>query len=789
MAAMSLFTVACVEEEPVPYEPGQPDAEGCYGVYFPVQEAAGAHTYDPSMPTEIEFTVARTKSDGAITVPIEYTESVQGIFNVPAAEFADGQSETTVKVTFPTSENGVNYSLSLAVTDPQYASKYNDGAVHLDFSVLRVEWKYFLNPVTNEPAVFTFNQTWWEEVHTGKVMYYEVNGVRTCKTVTDPVETANGMAYGFWGTGEAEGDGELSFVWYDELNAEGKQIVELPVNKVYYNTNYSADVYVYDWYTYFTIVNPQAALAGIDYITFVKKYGGNYITSYYDNGGFYFATAYYYMLGIGGWSTQYYDVVAEAEGFVRVDYTLEAATDYTQDGVVPVQIKAGADIAKVNYVTVAGKVNSVAMEELLPAVADGTAENLKVITVEEMQAGENANYATLGLTFPATGEYTLVAVGLDAEGNVQNSTSIVLDYVAADDATYDVAFEVFTEDTPARYAAEGLTVYNSFAFTLYGGNGLTEVHTAVFDAATINAAGMNALVDEVRKEKYALGEDALAAVNSIAGYSDIISGLKDGVTYGVVVWATNGKQTKAAVVPYTTTKNPEVFKSLGMGLYTEDFFCGLFQGMENLTYEVEVQESVDNPGKYRLVNPYGAAYPYNEPGDYDDSQDYYLVINAQDPEGVYIPLQGVGCDWGYGEWNLYSYAAYYMDNGYTLDEVKAGGMCGTLVDGVITFPEGKLLITASGLGGKLYNANLSSAFKVVLPSAVEATAVAAASVVPASVTSISTEPSFSASMTVGYSTGIDYSDKLFTVDCKVSSVDFVKADRNSAIKKYSVSLK
>lgn len=788
MAAMSLFTVACVQE--TPYEKGEPDLDGCYGVYFPVQEAAGSHTFDPSMPAEVEFIVARTKSTGAITVPIEYKESHDGIFQVPAAVFADGQTETTIKVAFPTSENGVNYSLSLAINDPQYASKYNDGATNIDFSVLRVEWKYFLNPQTNEPAVFTFNQDWWAEVHTGKVMYYEVNGVRTCKTVTDPVETEDGTAYGFWGTGEAEGDGEITFTWYTKvIDGNGKQAVLLPETPVYFHPSYNAVVHAYDWYTYFTVANPQAALQGVDFPTFVAEYGANYPTSYYDNGGFYFFISYYYMIGIGGWGIEDYDVVCEAEGFTRVDYSLAAATDYTQNGVAPVQFTAGADIAKINYVTVAGKVNSVAMEELLPTIADGSAENLQTINAADMTEDEGSKTATFGLTFPATGEYTLVAVGLDAEGNSQNSTSIVIDYIAADDATYDVAFEVFAENTPARYAAEGLTEYNSFAYTIYGGNGISEAHIAIFDAATVEAAGMDAVVAEVRNDKYAVDTTGIAAINSIAGYSDIVSGLKDGVTYAVVVWATNGKQTKTSIAEFATTKNPEVFKSLGTGLYTEDFLAGLFDGMENLTYEVEIEESVDNPGKYRLVNPYGAAFPYNEPGDYDDTQDYYLVIHAEDPDGVYIPLQGVGCDWGYGEWQCYSYAAYYMDNGYSLEEVKAAGKCGTLKDGIITFPESGLLITAPGLGGSIYKANTYGAFKVVLPEAVETTTAQTASPASVSTASISAESAFEASMTAGYSTGIDYSDKVFTVACKVvPSVSFEKAGRNSAIRKYSVSL-
>lgn len=786
MAAMSLVTVSCVEE--YQYEKGEADVDGCYGVYFPVQEATGDHTYDPSMPTEMTFTVARTKAEGAITVPIEFTESHEGIFEVPAAVFADGQTETAVTVTFPTSENGVKYELHLGINDPQYASKYQDGATQVDFSVLRVEWKYFLNPQTGEPAKFTFNQGWWEETHTGYVKYYEVNGVRTCQTVTDPTDYDGEMGYGFWGTGAAEGEGELNFKWYDAVNAEGKQIVELPVNFVYYHPSYAADVNVYDWYTYFTIVNPQAALAGVDYITFVQKYGGSYITSYYDNGGFYFATAYYYMIGVGGWSTDAYEVTAEAEGFTRVDYTFGVETDYTVEGSVPVTFELGADITKVNYVVAAGTFGPAALEELTASVAAGTAENIQAITEEGMFVQDDTKYASVNVTCPATGEYTLVAVGFDNEGNAQASTSTVFDYVAADDSTYDVEFEVIVEDTPARYEAEGLTKLNSFAFTVYGGNGATEAHVAIYETATVNK-DPEAVVNAVRAaESTALGEEGLAAFNSVAGYSDVVSGLKDGVSYTVVVWATNGMQTKVAFAEYVTEKNPEKFKSLGTGLYTEDFLFGLFNGLENVTYEVEIEESEDNPGKYRLVNPYGAAYPFNAEGDYDASQDYYMVIDAQDPASVYIPLQGVGCDWGYGEWEVYSLAAYYLDNGKTAEEVKAAGYFGTLADGVITFPESSLLITSSGLGG-YYTGNTAGAFKVVLPGAAS-TALATSPVSAVRPSSFAAGSACELPKSAGYFTGIDYSDEIRTVACTVetSNVIVKKATRHSAIEKTSVSL-
>ena len=228
MAAMSLFTVACVEE-PVPYEKGEPDAAGCYGVYFPVQDATGSHTYDPSQDTEVVFTVARKNSEGAITVPVNYTESHEGIFKVGELKFENGQSETTLKVTFPESGNGVDYKLSLSIDDPMYASKYFDGDTKVDFSVMRVQWMDFLNPVTNEPAVVTFTQGWWNEVHKATLKYYEVDGVRTC--VATCIDTdKDGNPLGIWG--DTQGI-TFNFTWYTkEFETEdGSKVQYIDVEK------------------------------------------------------------------------------------------------------------------------------------------------------------------------------------------------------------------------------------------------------------------------------------------------------------------------------------------------------------------------------------------------------------------------------------------------------------------------------------------------------------------------------------------------------------------------------
>ena len=774
MAAMSLFTAACVNEV-VPYEKGEGDVDGCYGVYFPVQEATGPHTYDPSQDTEVVFTVARANSVGAITVPVSYTESHEGIFQVGQVKFEDGQSETTLTVTFPESANGVDYKLSLAITDPQYASKYADGDTYVDFSVLRVEWKYFLNPVTNEPAVFTFNESWWGEVHTGKVKYYDVDGVRTCVTETDPVETEDGTAYGFWGTGAAAGDRELTFTWYTNVfDVNGSQAVGLPVTDVYENPSYGgAMIQAFDYYTYWTVLNPQAALQGIDFPTFVQKYSDSYPVSIYDgNGGFHFYIKYYYMMGLGGWGIDDYDVVLLADGFVRTDYSLDAEADYAVSGVTPVTFEAGADVATIKYVVVEGEANVLVKNEQVAAIVAGTAENVLTLDAADMVLDEEANklYATVDVTCPQTGKYTLIAVSFDAEAKEQNTASVVFDYVAADDDSYEVTLNVEVADTPERFAADMHTVYNSFMFTVYGGNELTDVKIGVYETATVTKYGLDAVVADLRYEdeetNTSVLADTLARINTTIGYTDIFTGLKDNTSYTVVVWGTNGMQTKVVAATYQTEKNPEVFKSLGMAQYTDDIVAPMFiEEPVYQPYEVEIQESVDNPGKYRLVNPYGEAYPYNEPGDWDASQDYYLVINAQNPNQVYIDYQPLGLDWGMGMMYVYSYASYYMDKGYPADQVAAAGYFGTLENGVITFPVKGLLFAMPSYNSSLYYANQSGAFKVVLPGYGEETPEEGTETTSVSKSSvINAESAFDLPMSVGHIVGAGIQPETRTVE-------------------------
>ncbi|WP_430812627.1 MULTISPECIES: hypothetical protein [unclassified Carboxylicivirga] len=83
-------------------------------------------------------------------------------------------------------------------------------------------------------------------------------------------------------------------------------------------------------------------------------------------------------------------------------------------------------------------------------------------------------------------------------------------------------------------------------------------------------------------------------------------------------------------------------------------------------------------------------YPYNWPGDFDESQDYYTVIEIDDPEGisgkVTMTPHEIGTVWKYGMFSIGSIYPFLSDK---VDEYPLG----TLSNEVVTFGESSLFIS------------------------------------------------------------------------------------------------
>lgn len=167
----------------------------------------------------------------------------------------------------------------------------------------------------------------------------------------------------------------------------------------------------------------------------------------------------------------------------------------------------------------------------------------------------------------------------------------------------------------------------------------------------------------------------------------------------------------------------ETWKDLGNGLIRDDILNNSYF-VDFPEFPVKIQESEDNPGRYRLVNAY-----YNCPsvgGDkYDISKgDNYIIVDATDPVHVYME-PGPASFWIGPEqemW-LWSIADDLYNNQYgDWDKVDEEGVCGTFIDGVITFPANSLLMTPrpddsyDGIGMWGWNrVNPNGMFRIKLP--------------------------------------------------------------------------
>ena len=170
---------------------------------------------------------------------------------------------------------------------------------------------------------------------------------------------------------------------------------------------------------------------------------------------------------------------------------------------------------------------------------------------------------------------------------------------------------------------------------------------------------------------------------------------------------------------YGGGNNP--WQSLGTGLYTDDVLLPMFyENGTPATYEVEILEHTENPGLYRIMNPYAKSVHPEGDDDYAP-EGMFIEVNATDAEGVYIQQQSLGMDWGYGEMQLVSNGYRYIEaNGF--DVVKAAGYFGKVVDGVITFPtftqkDGSTFQAILYMGTSGYLAGMNSKMEIVLPGA------------------------------------------------------------------------
>ncbi|MCI2122196.1 MAG: hypothetical protein LKK19_05785, partial [Bacteroidales bacterium] len=404
VASLAFALTSCKED--VVHQPGEADVDGCYGVYFPSQDED--LTLDPSDSTVATITVARANTSGAITVPYTFTGDTD-VISASEISFADGQSETTCKLTFDNAEVGVSYTCHFLVTDEKYASKYNSQPVAFDYTVIRDKW--------NSLGMAKFTDTWmFENTYEAELIQNDKNN--NIFRLIDPYSeglTAEGYYPDYYK------DGPSPYIEFrllqpgDKLYDGAITITKSDLvyfanyNTGYYHTSYNAEVMAIYPGSFSSLRSEENLLY-------------NKVLQYQSNGlpaGVQLAP-YFYMNGVGGWNYTQSDGVITIvfPGAVLTDYTLALDAGISAEGQLPVKFTLGSDVAEAKYAVYEGSLNVAQIEARVADISDGTETNAKSVTASGVQE----------ITLDKTGKYTLVAVTFDADKNAQESTSVEFCY-------------------------------------------------------------------------------------------------------------------------------------------------------------------------------------------------------------------------------------------------------------------------------------------------------------------------------------------------------------------------
>lgn len=530
--AVPFFALASCDNEEE-YKPGEPDVDGCYGVYFPSQEIKT--NYEPTEALEFTVTAARKVEKGAISVPLEISGNEKGYFELPSTiDFADGEAETSITVKFSKAPVGEQLSLSIQVTDPQYVSKYSSFDASVSASVIIEKWNSLGKGKIRDDCFSTFYKTGnpeWE------VEILENDLQKGFYRLVDPYGDNFPIVQGTY---------DKSKTYYFEIHAEDPNGVYIPVQYI-----------GRDWGEGMMMIGSIAGLkisqgatldsqksAGntgtlVDGIITFPKNTLAFGEANYNNGGLYAAN-----------KDGMFRICLP--GAVPVDYSLSAAFGYSSEGALPIAFKMGADIASVKYAIYQGKLADADIKTNVTAIAGNKEPNAKVVGETGVES----------VTLAKTDVYTLVAVGFDSKGEAQASVSGSFNYVAKEDSEKHAVVVNAGLELTDRFAGAGATKINSISFYIYGSD-LTSVKMGLYSKAVVDKNGMDVICEDVLSGD-PVSDEVLAEINK-GGYSDVFTKLSPLTEYVLVVWATNGYQEKFVAKSLATEGLP--FEKLGTATY------------------------------------------------------------------------------------------------------------------------------------------------------------------------------------------------------------------------------
>lgn len=243
------------------------------------------------------------------------------------------------------------------------------------------------------------------------------------------------------------------------------------------------------------------------------------------------------------------------------------------------------------------------------------------------------------------------------------------------------------------------------------------------DATNVKAVVMPADVDAAAvADAIAAGDlegiDIVAGANNVPIPEDMSGKLQ------VIFVVMNGTSIKTVTsVPFEYYGGANPWKSLGTGYFVDDAILPLF-GYDPDAYPCEIEENTETPGLYRLKQMYA-----NVAADFDvESGKGDVLVHAEDPNGVYIPMQPLELTLGSnGPFSISTDAGELVEEyGFALVKAQLPEIFGKLTDGVITFPTLQEESTTGAmidyqlwliLNGSRYFAGKNGQFQIVLPNA------------------------------------------------------------------------
>lgn len=160
------------------------------------------------------------------------------------------------------------------------------------------------------------------------------------------------------------------------------------------------------------------------------------------------------------------------------------------------------------------------------------------------------------------------------------------------------------------------------------------------------------------------------------------------LTLGLGASAQTLQEIEPVMAKASQTRAEETWKDLGEGEFSDFVLSNLFYSYLAEPIKVQVQESEQTPGRYRVVNPWPSITTHPELN--------YLIIDASDPEYVKIPeQQSPADDPNLGETWYCSYTYFITDlKGIPKETFKElqPKMVPVLKDGVISFDRNSMAV-------------------------------------------------------------------------------------------------